>query len=62
MHFFLSRNWKNEIESSAKEDTLLHNLLENFVAGQSSNILPAIDDLFIQRELYNQECSCYWHI
>jgi hypothetical protein len=42
----------NEIESTAREDSLLHNLSENFIAGQSSNFLPAIDDLFIQRELH----------
>jgi hypothetical protein len=50
--FLPQQNLGNEIDSSAKEDALLRNLLENIVSGQNSNILPVIDDRFIQRELH----------
>jgi len=52
--FLPQQKLDNKAEASVQEDMLLQNLLENFVAGQSNIIVPAIDDFFIQKELHYQ--------
>ncbi len=52
--FLPQQKLDDKIEAHVQENILLRNLFDNFIAGQSSTILPVIDDFFIQKHLHYQ--------